>query len=233
MVAMFITVFGQKGGVAKTCTSVHIAAGLSSSYPSVVLVDADRNRSASAYAARGLLQFEVVPIEAAAKASRYADVIVTDGQASSSKEEIKNLVDGADVIILPTAAQTRSLELTLEMAEHLKGFNVPFAALLVKVDARKSQVAKKIRRQLEEADIPVLKAQIPLLSAFEKAENAGVTVDKATANSGKSDPRRMIGWHAYRVACEEIKKLVPERATIIPMQPIGWDTTLIEERIAA
>ena len=94
MVVMFITVFGQKGGVAKTCTSVHIAAGLASSYPSVVLVDADRNRSASAYAARGLLQFEVVPIEAAAKASRYADVIVTDGQASSSKEEIKNLVDG-------------------------------------------------------------------------------------------------------------------------------------------
>ena len=113
---MFVTVFGQKGGVAKTCTSVHLAAIWSNHYQSVVLVDADRNRSASAYGARGLLNFEVAPIEAAAKATRYAEVVVTDGQASSSQEEIKNLVDGADVIILPTAAQTRSLELTLELS---------------------------------------------------------------------------------------------------------------------
>ena len=48
---MFVTVFGQKGGVAKTCTSVHLAAIWSNQYQSVVLVDADRNRSASAYGA--------------------------------------------------------------------------------------------------------------------------------------------------------------------------------------
>ena len=86
---MFVTVFGQKGGVAKTCTSVHLAAIWSNQYQSVVLVDADRNRSASAYGARGLLNFEVAPIEAAAKATRYSEVVVTDGQASSSQEEIK------------------------------------------------------------------------------------------------------------------------------------------------
>ena len=58
---------------------------------SVCVVDADRIRSATAYAARGMLPFEVVPVEAAAKATRHAQVIITDGQASSQKGELKNL----------------------------------------------------------------------------------------------------------------------------------------------
>ena len=98
---MFITTFGQKGGVAKTCTSIHLAAHWAKSGRSVVLVDSDRNRSATAYASRGLLPFNVVPMEAAAKATRNAEIVVTDGQASSNEEELKNLVDGSDFIVLP------------------------------------------------------------------------------------------------------------------------------------
>ena len=99
---MFVTVFGQKGGVAKTCSSVHIAASWSLDHKRVVLVDSDRNRSATAYGARGLLPCPVVPIEAAAKATRSAEIVVTDGQASSNEEEMKNLVEGADFVLLPT-----------------------------------------------------------------------------------------------------------------------------------
>ena len=80
---MFLTVFGSKGGVAKTCTSIHLACVWAQQGSSVCVVDADRNRSATAYAARGMLPFEVVPVEAAAKATRHAQVIITDGQASS------------------------------------------------------------------------------------------------------------------------------------------------------
>ena len=66
---MFITVFGQKGGVAKTCTSVHLAAIWAHQQKKVALIDADRNRSATAYGARDLLPYPVIPIEAAAKAA--------------------------------------------------------------------------------------------------------------------------------------------------------------------
>ena len=74
---MFLTVFGQKGGVAKTCTSIHLACVWAQQGLSVCVVDADRNRSATAYAARGMLPFEVVPVEVAAKATRHAQVIIT------------------------------------------------------------------------------------------------------------------------------------------------------------
>ena len=231
---MFITVFGQKGGVAKTCSSVHIAASWSHQQKRVVLVDADRNRSATAYGARGLLPCPIVPIEAAAKATRSAEIVVTDGQASSNEEEMKNLVEGADFILLPTTTQSRSIELTIEMAQTINKYKIPYAALLVKVDSRKEATAKTAKECLEGFDIKVLDAQIPLLSAFEQAEAEGVTVDQAIDRRGRANPRRMLGWSAYCSACNEIEDLFEEHKKLNPIQsPIGWDFTPIEQRIAA
>ena len=231
---MFITVFGQKGGVAKTCSSVHIAACWSNQKKRVVLVDADRNRSATAYGARGLLPCPVVPIEAAAKATRLAEIVVTDGQASSNEEEMKNLVEGADFILLPTTTQSRSIELTVEMSQMLRQYKIPYAALLVKVDSRKEAAAKQATELLQEFDIKVLTAQIPLLSAFEQAETEGVTVDQAIDKRGRANPRRMMGWTAYSSACKEIESLFEEHHRLNQSQsPIGWDFTPIEQRNAA
>ena len=231
---MFITVFGQKGGVAKTCSSVHIAACWSNQKKRVVLVDADRNRSATAYGARGLLPCPVVPIEAAAKASRLAEIVITDGQASSNEEEMKNLVEGADFILLPTTTQSRSIELTVEMSKMLRQYKIPYAALLVKVDSRKEAAAKQATELLQEFDIKVLTAQIPLLSAFEQAETEGVTVDQAIDKRGRANPRRMMGWTAYSSACKEIESLFEEHHRLNQSQsPIGWDFTPMEQRNAA
>ena len=231
---MFITVFGQKGGVAKTCSSVHIAACWSNQKKRVVLVDADRNRSATAYGARGLLPCPVVPIEAAAKASRLAEIVITDGQASSNEEEMKNLVEGADFILLPTTTQSRSIELTVEMSQMLRQYKIPYAALLVKVDSRKEAAAKQATELLQEFDIKVLTAQIPLLSAFEQAETEGVTVDQAIDKRGRANPRRMMGWTSYSSACKEIESLFEEHHRLNQSQsPIGWDFTPMEQRNAA
>ena len=231
---MFITVFGQKGGVAKTCSSVHIAASWSRRQKRVILVDADRNRSATAYGARGLLPCPVVPIEAAAKATRAAEIVVTDGQASSNEEEMKNLVEGADFILLPTTTQSRSIELTVEMSQMLKQYRIPYAALLVKVDARKESSADQAAELLQGFDINVLKARIPLLSAFEQAETEGVTVDQATDKRGRANSRRMTGWLAYCDASEEIEDLLNDyREQNQTESPIGWDFTPLEHRLAA
>ena len=231
---MFITVFGQKGGVAKTCSSVHIAASWSRRQKRVILVDADRNRSATAYGARGLLPCPVVPIEAAAKATRAAEIVVTDGQASSNEEEMKNLVEGADFILLPTTTQSRSIELTVEMSQMLKHYRIPYAALLVKVDARKESSADQAAELLQGFDINVLKARIPLLSAFEQAETEGVTVDQATDKRGRANSRRMTGWLAYCDASEEIEDLLNDyREQNQTESPIGWDFTPLEHRLAA
>ena len=175
-----------------------------------------------------------MPIEAAAKATRSAEIVITDGQASSNEEEMKNLVEGADFILLPTTIQSRSVELTVEMSQMLRQYKVPYAALLVKVDARKEAAAMQAKDLLQGFDIKVLIAQIPLLSAFEQAETEGVTVDQAIDKRGRANPLRMMGWTAYSAACKEIEGIFEGlRKQDQRQSPIGWDFTPIEKRNAA
>ena len=133
---MFITVCGQKGGVAKTCTSIHLASVWNSEGKKVCIVDADKNRSALAYSSRGNLPFPVFPVSSAAKASRSSEIVITDGQASSDQEELKHLAYGSDLVILPTTAKARSVELTVELANLLSNLKVNHAVVIVKVDFR-------------------------------------------------------------------------------------------------
>ena len=205
---MFITVCGQKGGVAKTCTSIHLASVWHSEGKKVCIVDADKNRSALAYASRGNLPFPVFPVSSAAKASRSSEIVITDGQASSDQEELKHLAYGSDLVILPTTAKARSVELTVELANLLSNLKVNHAVVIVKVDFRQQKAAQQAKAALENFGLYVFDTCIPLLSAFDKAEALGNAVFEAVDDLGRSDPRRMTGWSAYCSIASQIPCLI-------------------------
>jgi len=205
---LFITVCGQKGGVAKTCTSIHLASVWHSEGKKVCIVDADKNRSALAYASRGNLPFPVFPVSSAAKASRSSEIVITDGQASSDQEELKHLAYGSDLVILPTTAKARSVELTVELANLLGNLKVNHAVVIVKVDFRQKKAAEQAKAALENFGLYVFDTFIPLLSAFDKAEASGNAVFEAVDDSGRSDPRRMTGWSAYCSIASQIPCLI-------------------------
>jgi len=212
---VFITVSGQKGGVAKTCTSIHLASVWSEQGRNVCVVDADRNRSALAYGIRGALPFTIVPVEAAAKATRHADVVITDGQASSDEEELRHLAVGSDLVLLPTAPKARSVELTVELAQLPQKVGVPHAVLMAKVDQRQQRAITDARQALESFGLHVLGAEVPLLSAFDKAETQGLPVSMACDDRGRSDPRRMAGWSAYQSVAQEIECLISKPLSVV------------------
>ena len=205
---MFITVCGQKGGVAKTCTSIHLASVWHSEGRKVCIVDADKNRSALAYSSRGNLPFPVFPVSSAAKASRSSEIVITDGQASSDQEELKHLAYGSDLVILPTTAKARSVELTVELANLLSNLKVNHAVVIVKVDFRQQKAAQQAKAALENFGLYVFDTFIPLLSAFDKAEASGNAVFEAVDDLGRSDPRRMTGWSAYCSIASQIPCLI-------------------------
>ena len=205
---MFITVCGQKGGVAKTCTSIHLASVWHSEGKKVCIVDADKNRSALAYSSRGNLPFPVFPVSSAAKASRSSEIVITDGQASSDQEELKHLAYGSDLVILPTTAKARSVELTVELANLLSNLKVNHAVVIVKVDFRQQKAAQQAKAALENFGLYVFDTFIPLLSAFDKAEASGNAVLEAVDDLGRSDPRRMTGWSAYCSIASQIPCLI-------------------------
>ena len=205
---MFITVCGQKGGVAKTCTSIHLASVWHSEGKKVCIVDADKNRSPLAYPSRGNLPFPVFPVSSAAKASRSSEIVITDGQASSDQEELKHLAYGSDLVILPTTAKARSVELTVELANLLSNLKVNHAVVIVKVDFRQQKAAQQAKAALENFGLYVFDTFIPLLSAFDKAEASGNAVFEAVDDLGRSDPRRMTGWSAYCSIASQIPCLI-------------------------
>jgi chromosome partitioning protein len=205
---LFITVCGQKGGVAKTCTTIHLASVWHSEGKKVCIVDADKNRSALAYSSRGNLPFPVFPVSSAAKASRSSEIVITDGQASSDQEELKHLAYGSDLVILPTTAKARSVELTVELANLLSNLKVNHAVVIVKVDFRQQKAAQQAKAALENFGLYVFDTFIPLLSAFDKAEASGNAVFEAVDDLGRSDPRRMTGWSAYCSIASQIPCLI-------------------------
>ena len=222
---MFITVCGQKGGVAKTCTSIHLASVWHSEGKKVCIVDADKNRSALAYSSRGNLPFPVFPVSSAAKASRSSEIVITDGQASSDQEELKHLAYGSDLVILPTTAKARSVELTVELAKLLSNLKVNHAVVIVKVDFRQQKAAQQAKAALENFGLYVFDTFIPLLSAFDKAEALGSAVLDAVDDLGRSDPRRMTGWSAYCSIASQIPCLISKPSSdtnkINNQQPIS------------
>ena len=194
--------------MAKTCTSIHLASVWHSEGKKVCIVDADKNRSALAYASRGNLPFPVFPVSSAAKASRSSEIVITDGQASSDQEELKHLAYGSDLVILPTTAKARSVELTVELANLLSNLKVNHAVVIVKVDFRQQKAAQQAKAALENFGLYVFDTFIPLLSAFDKAEASGNAVFEAVDDLGRSDPRRMTGWSAYCSIASQIPCLI-------------------------
>ena len=77
--------------------------------------------------------------------------------------------------------------------------------MIVKVDFRQQKAAQQAKAALENVGLHVFNTFIPLLSAFDKAENQGAAVIDAVDDKGRSDPRRMSGWSAYCSIAQQIQ----------------------------
>ena len=78
----------------------------------------------------------MVPAEAAAKATRHAYVIITEGQARSHEDELNNLSAGA-------------VEFRVELSSMLRQIGTMHTALLVKVDRRQQRLAQDASQILD------------------------------------------------------------------------------------
>jgi chromosome partitioning protein len=198
---MRIAVAGYKGGTAKTTTAVHLAAFFQQSAPTL-LIDGDPNRSASEWAASGLLPFRVEDERKAARsgiARDFANVIV-DSEARPAANDLRELAEGFELLILtspPDALSLRALVKTIAAVAAVAGAR--FKVLMTICPPAPSRVAEIARDQLAAAGVPVFKTTIPRLAAFQRAAGDGVLVQDV-----KKSPRAGVGWHAYESAGKEI-----------------------------
>ena len=196
---MIVTVASFKGGVGKTTTAVHLAAFLSENRSSTVLIDGDDNSSATAWGKRGSLPFPVVDARQTARVARQFENLVIDTPARPSLEDLRQLVDGCDMLIIPSTPDALSLDalqLTVEALRNLQADR--FRVLLTVIPPKPSRDGDEARAMLTEEKLPLFAGSIRRLAAFQKAALAGHLVKDV------DDSRAHLGWEDYQAVGKEL-----------------------------
>jgi chromosome partitioning protein len=195
---MFIAIASLKGGVGKTTTAIHLAAYFQELEPTL-LIDADRNRSALVWSKEEKLPFYVASQAGAPALIKRFTHLITDMKARPEEEELKDLAEGSDLVIIPTTPNHLDLDATLKAIEILEPLKINYKILLTKVDSR-TKTGKLAHKFLAEHRLPLFKSEIPLLVAFERASQHGVTVKHY------HDFRSRQAWTKYQAVGDEIVK---------------------------
>jgi len=196
---MIVTVASFKGGVAKTTTAVHLATYLKER-GSVILIDGDPNRSATGWAKRGSLSFEVVDERQAPYrlVNNKPDHIVIDTQARPSEEDLQNLVRG-DLLILPTTPDALALDALFQTVLVLKKLDASkFRILLTIVPPKPRKTGERAKEALEEQGLPLFNHWIRRFACYETAALEGCPVFEV------KDRNAGIAWSDYQQIGKEL-----------------------------
>ncbi len=194
---MIITIASFKGGVGKTTTAIHLAAYLQTQ-AATLLIDADPNRSATAWAQRGELPFEMVDEWQPARNRRYHHVVI-DTQARPMPNELAILTDSCDLLVLPTTPDILALDALALTLEYLQSVGATrYRIVLTIIPPHPSRSGEQVRTMLQEANLPVLSAGVRRFAAFQKAARGGIPVYLV------KDPKAEQAWQDYQQVGAEL-----------------------------
>jgi chromosome partitioning protein len=164
-----------KGGTGKTTTAVHVAAGLAAAGGRTLLVDADPQQSALAWseAARGLgcpvvglpvrdLHRRLPELE---EGYRYVVVDTPPSDLAITRSALL-AVEEVIVPIGPTPLDLDRLGATLDLLAEVEPLNAFRWALLLTRLRRGTRSSRETRAALEDLEMPVMRAEVPLREAI-------------------------------------------------------------------
>lgn len=216
---MRLAVINLKGGVGKTTTSVHVAAGLGRE-ADTLLIDADPQGSASRWAEladelphrtishpRSDLARRVDGLGAAAE---HVVIDTPPGDASI----VRSAASIADVVIVPVEPLIMDLdhlETTVDLLRNVEGAKDRRLHILLTRVRSGTRSAKTSRELLIEAGLPVLETQIPMMEAY-----------------GWGYGRIPPDGHYYGLLLDELNGLRKQSANSIVRALTGWLQTPAE-----
>jgi chromosome partitioning protein len=212
-----INVMGDKGGVGKSITAMHLAAVLGFRFGdgTTTVVDTDPNQSLVYWReGREALgpgvepwPFEVMGFEDGDAWRRYENVVF-DSQGRPSRDDLRVAIEDSDLIVVPTTAEGLALDPLVRFLMALREAGARYRVLLTMVGWWNTQAAE-YRRTLEEAGEPLFGAEIRRRQAFDTATQTGRLVYEIP------NRRAQEAWRAYRAVGEEaVEEIVGARRAV-------------------
>jgi chromosome partitioning protein len=183
---MIIAFVNQKGGTGKTTLSVNVAAALARDGSPILLIDADKQGSASTWASlRQETPFQVAGMarqnmarDAMKLAAGYKHTVI-DGPPHA-QEVARSCIIAADFVVLPiepSGLSTWASDLTVRQVREAQEYKPALkCGFVVSRRIGKTIIGRDIRAMAAEAGIPILDADIEQRVAFAESMTMGQTI---------------------------------------------------------
>ena len=183
---MIISFLNQKGGVGKTTLSVNVASCLARQGHRVLLIDADKQGSATTWASlREEAPFQVVSMARAnmardaLKLAQDYDHTIIDGPPHA-EEIARSCIVASDFVALPiepSGLSTWASDLTVRQVKEAQEFKPTLkCGFVVSRKIGKTVIGRDIRNMAAEAGLPILGSEIEQRVAFAEGMTMGQTI---------------------------------------------------------
>ena len=182
---MIISFLNQKGGVGKTTLAVNVTAALARNADKVLLIDADKQSSASTWASlREDADFKVISL-ARENMARDAMELAADHTYSvidgppHAESIARSCIVASDLVLMPiepSGLSTWASDLTVRQVQQAQEFKDLKCGFVISRKIGNTVIGREIRTMAEAIGVPILTTEIAQRVAYAESMTMGRTI---------------------------------------------------------